>query len=313
MSIMTINPILHQHALASSPEAGAAWSYDTAFSRNRGLINSVEQEKLRNSRIAIAGLGGVGGIHLVTLARLGIGAFHVADPDRFELANFNRQYGATTRSLGRGKAEEMAETATAINPQADLRVFAERVTQENVGKFLYGVDVFVDGIDFFAIEARRLLFREARQRGIWAVTAGPIGFSTAWLVFDPRGMSFDEYFDLHDGMDHWQQIIAFAVGLAPRATHLRYLDLSAVDPQSGRGPSAGLACQLCAGVTAAEVLKILLGRSPIRSAPHYSQFDAYRGVLRTGRLRLGNRHPMQRLKRWYLRRRLRSLGVSELE
>lgn len=289
-----------------------SWCYDDAFSRNHGLIGRHEQEKLRNSRVAIAGMGGVGGIHLVTLARLGIGAFHIADPDRFELANFNRQYGATTHSLGRSKAEEMADNVAAINPQADLRVFTEAITPENVGKFLHGVDVFVDGIDFFAIEARRLLFREARRRGVWAVTAGPIGFSSAWLVFDPNGMSFDDYFDLHEGMEPWEQIIAFAVGVAPRATHLRYLDLSAVDPQSGRGPSAGLACQLCAGVATVETLKILLNRSPIRAAPHYSQFDAYRGILRTGRLRWGNRHPLQRLKRWYLRRRLRALGVDAL-
>lgn len=305
------NSTMHQCPATPPPHDTAAWSYDTAFCRNRGLVSSAEQEKLRHSRVAIAGLGGVGGIHLVTLARLGIGAFHISDPDCFELANFNRQYGATTHSLGRSKAEEMADTATAINPQADLSVFREAITPENVDKFLSGVDVLVDGIDFFAIEARRLVFREARRRGIWAVTAGPIGFSTAWLVFDPRGMSFDHYFDLHDGMDRWEQIIAFAVGVAPRATHLRYLDLSAVDPQSGRGPSAGLACQLCAGVAAAEVIKILLGHTPIRSAPYYSQFDAYRQVLRSGRLWGGNRHPLQRLKRWYLRRRLRTMGVSK--
>ena len=302
------NSILPQHPETPSLNDNTSWSYDTAFCRNRGLINTAEQEKLRNSRVAIAGMGGVGGIHLVTLARLGIGTFHISDPDCFELANFNRQYGATTNSLGRSKAEEMAKTASAINPQADLRVFTEAITQENIDKFLDGIDVLVDGIDFFAIEARRLVFREARLRGIWTVTAGPIGFSTAWLVFDPRGMSFDEYFDVHDGMDRWEQIIAFAAGVAPRSTHLPYLDFSAVDPQSGRGPSAGLACQLCAGVAAAETLKILIGRGPIRSAPYFSQFDAYRGVLRTGRLRWGNRHPMQRLKRWYLRRRLLPRG-----
>jgi hypothetical protein len=296
-----MNSHLVQPIATGLPDASAAWSYETAFSRNRGLIGAEEQARLRASRVAIVGMGGVGGIHLVTLARLGIGAFHIADPDRFELANFNRQYGATTHTLGRSKAEVMAETASAINPEAEVRVFAEAVTPENVGAFLDGVDVLVDGIDFFAVEARR--------RGIWAVTAAPLGFSTAWLVFDPRGLSFDAYFDLRDGMDRWDQLIAFAVGVAPRATHLRYLDLSAVDLRSGAGPSAGLACQLCAGVTAAEVMKILLERAPIRAAPWYSQFDAYRQVLRTGRLRMGNRHPFQRLKRWYLRRRLQALGA----
>jgi hypothetical protein len=173
---------------------------------------------------------------------------------------------------------------------------------------LDGVDVFLDGLDFFAIETRRMVFREARSRGIWAITAGPIGFSAAWIVFSPTGMSFDEYFGLDDAMDRGDQLIAFLTGLTPRATHLAYLDLAQVDPRSGRGPSAGLACQLCGGVAAAETLKILLGRSPIRPAPWYFQFDAYRQLLRSGRLRWGNRSIVQRLKRRLIRRRLERLG-----
>jgi molybdopterin/thiamine biosynthesis adenylyltransferase len=253
--------------------------------------------------VAIVGLGGVGGVHLATLARLGIGSFHIADPDCFETANFNRQYGATTHSLGRSKAEVMAETAEAINPEVKLRVFSESITSDNVADFLEGVDVVVDGIDFFAIEARRLVFREARRRGQWAITAGPLGFSAAWMSFAPDGMSFDEYFDLNDRMDRWGQLIAFAVGLAPRATHLPYLDLSRVDPQLEQAPSAGLGCHLCAGVAAAEVVRILLNRGGVLPAPWYFQFDAYRHVFHKGRLRWGNRHPWQRVKRWYLRKR----------
>ncbi len=281
------------------------WSYEAAYSRQRGLLTNEEQERLRHSRVAIAGLGGVGGIHLATLGRLGIGAFHIADPDRFEAANFNRQHGATMRSLGRGKAEVMAAEAHAINPEADVRVFHEAITADNVAEFLDGVNVLIDGIDFFALDARRLVYREARRRGIWAVMAGPMGFSTAWLVFDPHGMSLDDYFDFRDGQDRLEQLVAFAVGLAPRATHLRYLDLTQVDIQRERGPSAGLACQLCAGVAAAEVVKILLGRGPVRAAPYYSQFDAYQQQFRRGYLRGSNRHPWQRLKRWWLLRRLR--------
>jgi molybdopterin/thiamine biosynthesis adenylyltransferase len=289
----------------------STWSYEEAFARHKGLLTQKEQERLRKARVAIVGMGGVGGVHLATLARLGIGAFHIADPDCFEIANFNRQYGASTRTLGLPKAEVMAREAHAINPDVKLRVFAEAITPANVGDFLDGVDVLVDGIDFFAIDARRLLFREARRRGIWAITAGPLGFSTAWLVFDPAGMSFEDYFDLDDSMPRMDQLIAFAVGLAPRTTHLPYLDLTQVDPRSGRGPSAGLACHLCSGVTGAEVLKVLLGRSPVRAAPWYFQFDAYRQVFRKGRLRFGNRHPIQRLKRWWLQRRLASLDFSE--
>ncbi len=141
---------------SSVQPARHGWSYEEAFKRNRGLITEEEQEKLRNSRVAIAGMGGVGGVHLVTLARLGIGNFSIADPDIFELANFNRQFGATLSNLGQNKAEAMARVAIDINPKLDLRVFPDAIEQRNVDTFLSGASLFIDGLDFFAIEARRI-------------------------------------------------------------------------------------------------------------------------------------------------------------
>lgn len=288
------------------------WSYETAFSRNIGLLTAEEQDKLRNSRVAIIGMGGVGGIHLITHARTGIGAFNIADPDTFEVANFNRQYGATLRNLESRKAETMAEEARLINPELDINVFSERVAPENVDRFLDGVDVLVDGVDFFAFEARRLVFREARKRGIWAVTAGPHAFGTGWLVFSPTGMSFDEYFDIHDNMTEDEKIVAFAVGSAPSPLHLAYVDLKTYfKPETKAGASLGLACNLCAGVTAAQVIKIILGKSDLFPAPTYFQFDAYRQKLKRGRLRGGNRHPWQRLKRWWLLKEMRKAAQAK--
>jgi molybdopterin/thiamine biosynthesis adenylyltransferase len=292
---------------AGPPDSGQ-WSYEEAFSRHDGLLSGAEQRRLRGCRVAIAGMGGVGGIHLVTLARLGIGKFSIADPDCFETANFNRQYGANVHTLGRNKALTMKEGVLAINPDLKIRAFPEAITPGNVGRFLEGVDLLVDGIDFFALEARRLLFREARRRGIWAVTAGPIGMSTAWLTFAPDGMSFDDYFDFAGCRDALDQQIAFLLGLTPAATQRTYMDLSRVDPKKGKGPSAGLACQLCSGVATAEALKILLRRGRVRAAPHYFQFDAYRQQFRCGRLRWGNRGPLQRLKRRRVRQQLIQLG-----
>src|SRR2546426_156232 len=198
------------HLASGSRPAG--WSYERAFSRNLGLISANEQKKLRQSHVAIAGMGGVGGVHLITLTRLGIGKFTIADPDTYEIGNFNRQFGATLPALGRNKAEVMAEEARSINPEVEIRVVPAAVTPDNVTDFLAGADLLLDGVDFFSIAARRLLFRTARELGMWAITAGPIGFSTAWLSFDPSGMSFDRYFDLHNGMSHIDQLIALAVG-----------------------------------------------------------------------------------------------------
>src|SRR5690554_4953418 len=106
--------------------------YRTAISRNIGWITEEEQSNLKHKRVAIAGMGGVGGSHLLTLTRLGVGNFHIADFDVFELANFNRQVGATVSHLGRSKVDVLAEMALDINPELDLKRFPEGVTEDNL-------------------------------------------------------------------------------------------------------------------------------------------------------------------------------------
>jgi molybdopterin/thiamine biosynthesis adenylyltransferase len=272
------------------------FDYATAFSRNLGLIDPAEQAVLQKSRVAVAGLGGVGGVHLVTLARMGIGRFRIADFDRFELANFNRQAGALMSTLDRPKTEVMREMALDINPEAEVEVYPEGVTAENVGRFLAGVDVALDGLDFTAVDVRELFYAEARRRGIPVVAVGPVGASAALLVFMPEGMSWHDYFALDLARDDFERYLLFIVGTAPAGLHMPYIDRRYVDLAAKRGPSLALAVQLCAGVAAAEVMKLLLKRGRVRPAPWYQQYDAYRGKLAVGRLPWGNRGPLQRLK-----------------
>ena len=141
-----------------------SFTYDEAFSRNIGWLTHPEQEQLRRKRVAIAGLGGVGGVHLMTLCRLGIGKFHLADFDSFDLANFNRQAGASMSSIGQPKAQVMAKLARDINPELDIRVFDEGGQPHNVDAFLDGVDLYVDGLDYFVFDARRLVYDACRAR-----------------------------------------------------------------------------------------------------------------------------------------------------
>ena len=280
---------------------------EAAMGRNAGLLSAVDQERLLNARVAIPGLGGVGGIHLVTLARMGVGGFHLADFDTFEPANVNRQYGARIADFGKRKLDAMAAEARQINPFLDLALFPDGVAKENVTAFLQGADLVVDGIDFFAFEIRRLIFKHAREMGIPVITAGPMGFSAALLIFMPdRGMSFDEYFGIDDGMSAEEKLLAFFIGLAPRATHMDYIDATRIDMHAKRGPSIAAACQLCASVAATEAVRVLLKRAGIRPAPHYFQYDPLVRKFHQGQLRWGNRHPWQRFKL----RRLRSLWLN---
>jgi molybdopterin/thiamine biosynthesis adenylyltransferase len=303
-----VNPT--RATLTPSPPAVTGWNYEEAFCRNLGLISPGEQGRLRNCRVAIPGMGGVGGLHLMTLTRLGIGKFRIADADQFSVGNFNRQFGSSVHTLEQHKASVLGAAARDVNPELELDICNHFIDRSNVDAFLDGVDLLVDAVDFFAFDARRLLFQEARKRGIWAVTAGPIGFSTAWISFDPNGMSFDEYFDLRDDMDSLDRFVAFALGLAPKATHVPYFDFSYVDRDSGRGPSVASACRLASGVVGAEAVKILLQRGQVKPAPRYHQFDPYRYVFKNGCLRMGNRGPIQRLKRRLMRKRLLELGFQ---
>jgi hypothetical protein len=281
------------------------FDYQRAFSRNIGWVTVEEQQRLRGARAAIAGLGGVGGSHLLTLARLGIGNFNIADFDHFEVHNFNRQAGAMMSTLGEAKADVMARMALDINPTADVRVFKEGVTPENVDDFLKDVDVYVDSIDYFSVEARRLLFAESYRRGIPAVTAAPLGMGVGFLYFEPGRMSFEDYFRL-EGHSRREQLLRFMAGLAPRAMHRHYLVApEAVNFKEERGPSTGMSCDLCAGFTGTQVLKLLLKRGKVRAVPWSVQFDAYAQKLSFTWRPGGNANPMQKLLLAIIRRHIR--------
>jgi len=298
-------------AYAQILKQGVAFSRPAAFERNLGLITLPEQEKLANSLVVIAGCGGVGGLHAHTFARLGIGRFRIADSDKFSLPNINRQIGATINTIGKNKAEVTAEMIRSINPDASVEIFETNISHENAQRFVNGANVVIDGVDFFALAARRHLFAAAWQARIPALTAAPLGFSATLHVFAKDGMSFDEYFDLRDDQEPFDQIVRFFVGLAPSCLHLAYMDLSSVDIKSGRGPSSILGSQMAASLAGGETIKILLERGPLLLAPNYLQVDCYRQLLRKRRLRGGNRNWIQRLKRAMLTKRLRSLGLDQ--
>jgi molybdopterin/thiamine biosynthesis adenylyltransferase len=272
------------------------FDYATAFSRNLGWTTEWEQAALGIKCVAIAGLGGVGGAHLLTLARLGIGQFHIADFDRFDMVNLNRQAGATMASLGRPKVDVLADMALSINPDIRLARFADGVTSDNLDGFLSGCDLFVDGLDFFALNIRAQVFKRCADLGIPAITAAPIGMGSGFLAFLPGGMSFESYFRL-EGQSVQEQYLRFLLGVAPRGVHRRYLvDDTRVDLARQRGPSTAAACELCAGVVATQAMKLLLGRGDVPRAPVHLQFDAYRGLVARTRLRWGNAGPLQQLK-----------------
>lgn len=277
--------------------------YALATKRNLGIVSEAEQQKLRHARIAIIGMGGGGGIYLTTLTRMGIGHFNIADFDAFNIVNINRQAGAMQSTIGRPKTEVMAEIAQDIHPGVEIKRFDHGIGEHNVEEFVHDADIVIDAVDVFAQPARKLLYQTARRLGKPVLFSAPLGLSATLGVFTPEGMSFEEYFDIREDMDAFEHMIAFLVGLGPAGSHLKYMDLSRVEPSEQAGPSSAAAISMMAGVVGAEALAILLNRRAPFAIPRYAQFDPYLGVYKTGRLIWGNRGPIQRLKRWLVTRK----------
>ncbi len=273
------------------------FDYNNAFSRNIGWITTEEREVIKNKTIAIAGLGGAGGEHAITLTRMGFQHFKFADFDEFEVHNFNRQAGAYMNTAGRPKCEVMKEMVQNINPDATVTLYKEGVNKENVDDFFEGVDIYVDGIDFFALEARLTVYQAAQDKKIPNLLAAPFGMGAAQVIFTPDSMGFEEYYRFNDGKTEEEKFIKLLIGLGPALLQKPYLvDESAANFNERRGPSTPMAIKLCSGMLVTNVLKLALGRGEVVTAPRVQQFDAYRNKFVTSWCPFGNRGLIQRIK-----------------
>lgn len=286
------------------------FNYNEAFSRNLGVVSTAEHERLRNATVAIAGMGGVGGDYLISLVRAGVGGFHLAEFDEFELVNFNRQYGASVPTLGRRKLEVMVEHARAINPELRITTFEDGIQPGNIDAFLEGVDLAVDAVDAFAVDKHPLLVNAATARGLATLAAVPLGLGAGMLAFGPQGMAYDDYFAITPDMSEDERIVQFLLGFAPELYHLRYLDPNSINLKARRGPSSVAGCKLCAGFITTQALVALLHPEELRCVPWYTYLDARVGRFHHRRLWMGNRNPLQRIKSLVARRRLAKLDAQ---
>ncbi len=270
------------------------FNFKEAFSRNIGWITQQEQEVLRNAKVAIGGLGGVGGDHAICCARLGIGNFNISDLDKYDLVNFNRQAGASMRTLGLEKSKVMEQMLHDINPEANVKNFDKGINEENLDEFLDGVDIYIDSLDIFAMKIRRLVFQRCYEKNIPCITAAPMGMGTAMLVFMPGKMSFEDYFCL-EGLSEEDKFYHLIMGLSPAMLQLSYLvDASTVNFWEGKVPSTPMGIALASGVLNTNVLKILLNRGSVIHAPHGMHFDAYKNKLKITWRPGGNKNWLQK-------------------
>lgn len=140
------------------------------FARTQLLLGPEAMEKLAHSRVAVFGVGGVGGYVCEALARSGVGAFDLIDDDKVCLTNINRQIIATRKTIGKYKVEVMRERILDINPSADIRVYKCFFLPENADEFPFDeYDYVVDAVD--TVTAKIELVMKAQEKGVRIISS----------------------------------------------------------------------------------------------------------------------------------------------
>ena len=140
------------------------------FSRTQLLLGKEAIEKMSNSRVAVFGIGGVGGYVCEALVRSGVGAFDLIDDDKVCLTNLNRQIIATRKTVGKYKVDVMKERMLDINPKVDVRVHKCFFLPENADDFPFEeYDYVVDAVD--TVTAKLEIIVRAKSLNIPIISA----------------------------------------------------------------------------------------------------------------------------------------------
>ena len=143
---------------------------ENQFARTQMLLGREAMDKLSRSRVAVFGIGGVGGYVCEALSRSGVGAFDLVDSDRVSLTNLNRQIIATRKTIGQYKVDVMRERILDINPEAQIRVYRSFFLPENADSFPFGeYDYVVDAVD--TVTAKLELIMRAREYGVPVISS----------------------------------------------------------------------------------------------------------------------------------------------
>lgn len=140
------------------------------FSRTELLLGSEAMDRLAAARVAVFGIGGVGGHVVEALARSGVGALELIDSDMVSVSNLNRQLIATHSTIGRYKVDVMAERIRDINPQAAVQVHRCFFLPENAEQFPFAAyDYVVDAVD--TVTAKLELILKAQAAGVPVISS----------------------------------------------------------------------------------------------------------------------------------------------
>lgn len=156
------------------------------FARTQLLLGEKAMEKLKNSRVAVFGVGGVGGYSVEALARSGVGAIDIIDDDKVCLTNINRQIIADTKSIGKYKVDVAKERILSINPKCKVTTYRCFYLPENSSEFDFSnFDYVIDAVD--TVTAKINLVMQANESNVKIISSMGAGNKldpTAFMVSD---------------------------------------------------------------------------------------------------------------------------------
>lgn len=165
-----------------------ATEYDMIFNRTERLLGPEAMERLRQTRVIVFGVGGVGSWTAEALARTGVGHIAIVDADRVSPTNINRQAEATSDTVGEVKVEAMNRILLACNPGLDLTVYNKEYNADTASEFNFeDYDYVVDAIDSLSAKALLILNATAARRPVLVSSLG------AALKLDPTRISVAEF------------------------------------------------------------------------------------------------------------------------
>jgi len=254
--------------------------YKAIFCRNIGFFTESEQDKLQRSVIAIAGMGGVGGLLAERLIRLGVGQLKITDPGAFEESNLNRQFCSSMLNLGQNKAKAVFTQIKDINPQAQIYCSGTGITTENdASLFVSDCDLVIDEMDFGSFRESILLQRAARQRGIHYLFASAIGFGALVVIFDPQGLTLEEYnklpqnVNLNDTEELRVPLEVILPVVPSYATAVTADTIHKIITGERPAPTTSVGAGLASILAASEAINVILKKRDIAKAPNYTYVD----------------------------------------
>ena len=171
---------------------------DDRFSRNPLTVQ--EQKLLGNSRVFVAGCGGLGGYVLEHLTRMGVGHIACADDGRFEMSNLNRQILADSNTIGCEKALCAGERILSIWNEADVKTLTLYLDETNLPELIRGNDLVIDALD--NVKSRRALFNSCKKEKIPVVHGAVKEWWAQGALVIPDSMFYDTFYPTHLSRSH---------------------------------------------------------------------------------------------------------------